>query len=428
MQQAISFERSRLASVAIGATVLGAISGHWALCYAVSGIGLAGYNVWRGTQVARWLSGLRSEPAVYEGLWSFLVSQIHRERQQNRKTRKDFNQLLKRYRDSAEALPDAAVLIDNQRQIQWANRKARELLGIDGVLDRGQRVDNLLRDPGVQQLFEQDDPVRKTQIRSPQDETVRLTLRLSRFGKGALLVAHDISTILAAQEMRQSFVANASHELRTPLTTVTGHLELLLDNPDLDPESERSLRSVSRESSRMLAIVEDLLTLTSLENTQLQDKQCDDIDVAAETASLVDALARSPKASNRRITLKMDPALKLRGRTTEIMSIVQNLLDNALRHSDPDSEITVTWGRNSLGELTLSIQDNGEGIAPEHLHHLTERFYRVDAGRSREFGGTGLGLSIVKHTLNRHDGDLHIASTVGQGSTFTAHFPAERAR
>jgi len=139
MQQAISFERSRLVGVAV--------TGNWAVCYAIGGFGLASYNIWRGTQVARWLTASGPEPALYEGLWAFLVSQIHRERQQNRKNRRDINQLLKRYRDSAEALPDAAVLIDNQRQIQWANSKARELLGIDGVADRGHRVDNLLRDP-----------------------------------------------------------------------------------------------------------------------------------------------------------------------------------------------------------------------------------------------------------------------------------------
>ena len=428
MQQAISFERSRLVGVAAATTALGALTGNWAVCYAIGGFGLASYNIWRGTQVARWLTASGPEPALYEGLWAFLVSQIHRERQQNRKNRRDINQLLKRYRDSAEALPDAAVLIDNQRQIQWANSKARELLGIDGVADRGHRVDNLLRDPAVQPLFASHNPVREAQTQSPTDEKVRLTLRLSRFGSGALLVAHDISTILAAQEMRQTFVANASHELRTPLTVIAGHLELMADDPHTDADTVQSLRSAMRESDRMLMIVEDLLTLTSLEHSQLRDDQCVDIAVAAETRQAIEALTKTPLGAERNIAMDLDPTLRLRGRSSEIMSVVQNLLSNALRHTDAAGQITVRWQRDADGLPTFSVEDQGDGIAPEHLNHLTERFYRVDAGRSREIGGTGLGLSIVKHILSRHGGDLRIDSRLGEGSTFSARFPPSRAR
>lgn len=428
MLQAISFERSRLVWVAIAATVLGALTGNWALWYALAGFGLAAYNIWRGSQVARWLSGVAHEPGIYDGLWAFLVSQVHRERQQNRRNRRDISQLLKRYRDSAEALPDAAVLLDSQRQIQWANSKARELLGIDGFSDRGQRVDNLLRDPEVQPLFKSHNPVKEVQARSPIDDRLRLTLRLSRFGNGALLVANDISAILAAQEMRQTFVANASHELRTPLTVVAGHLELMADDPEVDPETAKSLRSAMRESGRMLAIVEDLLTLTSLENTQLRDDQCDEIAIAEETRQVVDALKQTPQGADRQINLVLDTELRLHGRTTEVMSVVNNLLNNALRHTDQAEPVTVRWARDADGLPVFSVEDQGEGIGPEHLVHLTERFYRVDAGRSRELGGTGLGLSIVKHILNRHGGELHIDSTLGTGSTFTARFPVSRAR
>ncbi|MEM6988827.1 MAG: ATP-binding protein, partial [Pseudomonadota bacterium] len=317
---------------------------------------------------------------------------------------------------------------DDLRQIQWANRKANTLLGIDGAADRGQRVDNLLRDPAVQRLFQDEDPNAETQTRSPIDERISLTLRLSRYGEGTLLVAQDVSAIVAAQEMRQTFVANASHELRTPLTVVAGHLELLVDEPDLDPTVEKSLKSAHREANRMLAIVEDLLVLTSLENTQLSDDQCAQIAVAEEIKELVEATRHAANYEGQGLHLDLDANLRLHGRSTEVMSVVRNFLNNALRYTDPTGEITLHWARDAAGHPTFSVTDNGSGIAEEHLAHLTERFYRVDTGRSRDAGGTGLGLSIVKHILGRHGGDLLIDSSLGSGSTFTARFPSERAR
>jgi len=228
--------------------------------------------------------------------------------------------------------------------------------------------------------------------------------------------------------MRQTFVANASHELRTPLTVIAGHLELMADDPHTDADTVQSLRSAMRESDRMLMIVEDLLTLTSLEHSQLRDDQCVDIAVAAETRQAIEALTKTPLGAERNIAMDLDPTLRLRGRSSEIMSVVQNLLSNALRHTDAAGQITVRWQRDADGLPTFSVEDQGDGIAPEHLNHLTERFYRVDAGRSREIGGTGLGLSIVKHILSRHGGDLRIDSRLGEGSTFSARFPPLRAR
>lgn len=427
MQRAVSFERSRLLLVLATSVVLGGVTGYWAWCIALGGFGLAAYQIRRGHDVARWLTGTDAEPSVYEGLWAFIASEIHRERRQNTRQRREISRLLRRYRDSAEALPDAAVLVDHQRQIQWANRKAHDLLGIDNATDRGQRVDNLLRDPAVQALWQHNQPGAETQARSPQDERVHLTLRLSRYGEGALLVAQDVSAVMAAQEMRQTFVANASHELRTPLTVVAGHLELLADDPALPDHVEQSLQSAHREANRMLAIVEDLLTLTSLENTHLSDAQSEPIAVAAEVSDLVEATRLAEHYRGQTLSLDLDAGLCLRGRTTEVMSVVRNLVNNALRHTEPEDDISLRWSRDEVGRPTFSVTDTGTGIAPEHLAHLTERFYRVDAGRSRDTGGTGLGLSIVKHIVSRHSGELLIDSEPGRGSTFSARFPPDRA-
>lgn len=428
MQQALNFERYRWMCTLAAAILVGGLTGYWVTSMALAGFGLAAYNSWRGLQVAQWLSGTAREPPIYNGLWAFVNSQVHHERRNNQRHRREISRLLKRYRDSAEALPDAAVLLDNQRQIQWANYKAHLLLGVDGTADRGHRIDNLLRDPKVQCLFRLHEPDNQAHIRSPLDERVHLTLRLSRYGEGALLVAQDVSTIVAAQEMRQTFVANASHELRTPLTVVAGHLELLMDEPNLASTAEQSLRSANREAKRMLAIVEDLLTLSGLENTQLNDDQCDQIDLASEIAGFLEATEKAVHYAGQRIDLDLDPNLALWGRSTEAMSVVNNLVNNAIRYTEPDGEITIRWATDDLGRPVFSVQDNGAGIAEEHLARLTERFYRVDAGRSRDAGGTGLGLSIVKHILNRHGGELLISSALGRGSTFSAQFPANRAR
>jgi two-component system phosphate regulon sensor histidine kinase PhoR len=223
--------------------------------------------------------------------------------------------------------------------------------------------------------------------------------------------------------MRRDFVANASHELRSPLTVVRGYLDTLAEDPSLEAGWREPVREMQRQSERMHAIVSDLLELSRLEASRGEAER-EPVDVAGLLALMrKEALARPDRPASFELHLESDSLLL--GAETELHSILQNLITNAIKYTPPEGTVTVRFWTDRLG-AHVAVADTGIGIASEHLPRLTERFYRVDAGRSRKLGGSGLGLAIVKHALQRHGGHLEIASQEGKGSTFTCHFPPER--
>jgi two-component system phosphate regulon sensor histidine kinase PhoR len=225
--------------------------------------------------------------------------------------------------------------------------------------------------------------------------------------------------------MRRDFVANVSHELRTPLTVVNGFVETLQDMPKLDNEmSRRALQLMGEQTKRMEGLVDDLLTLSRLENT-LNTLVEEEVDVPVLLQSLYqDGQALS--AGQHVLKLELNCTARLAGNGGELRSAFSNLLSNAIRYTPQGGEITVCWSVHENGAPTYSVKDSGIGIAPEHIPRLTERFYRVDRSRSRETGGTGLGLAIVKHIASRHQAHLGVVSEEGSGSTFSITFPAKR--
>ena len=224
--------------------------------------------------------------------------------------------------------------------------------------------------------------------------------------------------------MRQDFVANVSHELRTPLTVVNGFVETLHDMPSLENDmARRALHLMSEQTQRMERLVDDLLTLSKLEDTHnpLQDES---IDMPALLRTLhQEGLSLSGK--QHQIILEIETELSLLGSYDELHSAFGNLLSNAIRYTSRDGKIFLCWQEQN-GQPVFSVRDSGIGISPDHIPRLTERFYRVDKSRSRETGGTGLGLAIVKHVANRHQAQLIITSIEGEGSTFSISFPAKR--
>jgi two-component system phosphate regulon sensor histidine kinase PhoR len=226
------------------------------------------------------------------------------------------------------------------------------------------------------------------------------------------------------EQMRKDFVANASHELRSPLTVISGYVDELAEDRTLAPEWREPVADMRRQAQRMREIVEDLLELSRLE-AAADEAPLEPVDVPALLARLAHE-ARAVADGTPGFELDIDHGLLLRGDESELHSIASNLVSNAVKYTPVEGRVTIRWGREP-GGARLTVQDTGIGIAPEHLPRLTERFYRVDRARARAKGGSGLGLSIVKHGLQRHGGRLEIASEEGQGSTFTAHFPARRA-
>jgi len=240
------------------------------------------------------------------------------------------------------------------------------------------------------------------------------------------LIARDISERVHLQQMRKNFIANASHELRTPLTVIAGYLEIMQADQTLPKTLMPAVESATTQSTRMQRIIEDLLTLSRLENSELSEDKTEVLDVSEIIKNICD---NEKTLDNNHHSVNLNPLdinLKIKGIQSEIVSVCSNLIHNAFRYTPENSEITVIWKRTAMGEACFCVEDKGQGIAAEHLSHLTERFYRVDKGRSQETGGTGLGLAIVQHIVQRHGGQLDIQSTVGKGSTFTACFPAER--
>jgi two-component system phosphate regulon sensor histidine kinase PhoR len=249
-------------------------------------------------------------------------------------------------------------------------------------------------------------------------------------GEGAglvLLVFHDLTPLHRVEEMRADFVANASHELRTPLAAIIGYAETLADEPDLEAPLRTQFGATIRgEARRMLRIIEDLMSLSRI--------QADRFVAPAERVDLREVIAASIANSSaaRRglpdIAASLPDDLPLvRGDEPQLIQLVDNLLSNALRYGcDKGGSAIEVTAEQRRKRVLLTIRDHGPGIAREHLPRVTERFYRVDAARSRETGGTGLGLAIVKHIVERHRGTLEIDSTVGVGTTVRVALPIAR--
>jgi len=315
--------------------------------------------------------------------------------------------------------------LTENHEIRWANVAARRLLNIQPDRDVGQRVDNLVRTPEFREFLYSDADQEELEIHSPVAPEIVLAVRLVRTGKNMkVLIAADMTQRVQLREMRKAFVADVSHELRTPLTVIKGYLELLHEDDKVPDDIAALLTQISTQSDRMQGIVNDLLRLSRIEGNALGENEGSIIDVPTLINSMIAPLYEM--SDQHYIKIHLDPDLGLLGSENEIYSACNNLLTNAVRYTDPGTTIEVTWFMDDDGQAAYRVSDNGQGIEARHLARLSERFYRVDAGRSRDSGGTGLGLAIVKHAAQRHGGKLEIQSTPGSGSEFRISFPASR--
>ena len=417
----------RLVWVAVAALAAAMLTGHWALSFLG---GLVLYVAWHLRQmylVERWLmsGGSIAQAPDSSGIWDQLVHHIYRLQQHNRRRKKRLTAILNRFHQSTEAMPDAAVVLRENREIEWSNRAAATLLGIRNPQDHGQRIDNLVRDPAFHDYIRSGDYERPLDITSPTSEDVELNVRVIPYGDGQhLLMARDASTLRRLEAVRRDFVANVSHELRTPLTVINGYIESF-DGEDLPEHVREGMAAIDRQSKRMLSIVQDLLMLSKLEMEPADPAAAEEVRVPELLAGLRRDAERVAAGRGHVIELSADPGLGLRGVTAELTSAFGNLINNAVQHTPDGTRVRVDWFADG-GRACLRVRDEGQGIDPRHLPRLTERFYRVDTSRSRARGGTGLGLSVVKHAITRNGGEIDITSTPGSGSTFSCTFPPER--
>jgi two-component system phosphate regulon sensor histidine kinase PhoR len=358
-----------------------------------------------------------------EGIWQQMYSRFSYEQERGGRYKSMHRQVLKEVRKSTNAMPDGAVILDDENEIATCNRAAKTLAGLKRKKDRGQRVDNILRDPELTHLLEINDPTLTVDIPSPVRDGAWLNCRVVPHGVDQkLLLLRDVTERMVLNRMRRDFVANASHELRSPLTVMSGYLDTMAEDPELVATWAPPVRQMQDQAKRMTRIVAELLELSRLEGSGRASTD-DIVDVNGLIASARKAYAAQADAPA--IEFDVGSAAQLRGNGGEIESVITNLLSNAIRHTPADGTITMAWRSDSHG-ADLIVADTGEGIADEHIPRLTERFFRVDRGRAREDGGVGLGLAIVKHVLGRHDADLYIDSELGAGSEFRCHFSSAR--
>ena len=391
-------------------------------------IALAAHLGWQLIHLFRldWWIRHRSfaDPPEFGGVWGEVVTQVVRLHRRKRFHKQRFVKLVRQIQRSTAALPDGVVILNSQREITWFNRMAGDLLNLRPADDYGLRIDNLLRQPSFARYFDGGDYTNSIVLQPDIQVDDYLSMQLVPYGEGQhLLLVRDVSRQMRLENMRKDFVANASHELRSPLSVIAGYLETLAHDPALDGDLQAPVAEMRRQAGRMTSIITDLLALSKLEETD-ETVGGDYIDIAALLAVLrKDVLARPTHP--RDVRVKIESHAMLRGDEPEIHSAFSNLVDNAAKYTPPEGSVEMRWWVDQDGGH-FSVTDTGIGIPAEHIPRLTERFYRVDAGRSRATGGSGLGLAIVKHVLQRHGATLEIESTLGSGSTFTVHFPLPR--
>ncbi|MGM0535277.1 MAG: phosphate regulon sensor histidine kinase PhoR [Pseudomonadota bacterium] len=369
----------------------------------------------------------QEEPPTASGLWGELFDRLYRYQKRQGLTQQRLRATLQRIQESSEAMRDSVVMLDRHGDLEWWNSAAERMLGLKPQLDRGQHITNLLRDPRFIDYFHGRDYREPLTLSSPIDESLILQFQITLYGDDERLVmARDITRLHRLEQMRRDFVANVSHELRTPLTVLAGYLETYEGMAgQLPPRMGRGLSQMKAQTDRMQNLVNDLLLLSRLE---IDQGGRDDAPLAM--GELIEAVQRDAAAlsgGRQSIRVEVDEPRALLGSDKEIRSALSNLAFNAVRYAGEGRHIVLRWRPHEEGAC-LEVEDDGEGIDPVHLPRLTERFYRVDKGRSTATGGTGLGLAIVKHVLLRHDARLEIASHPGQGATFRCLFPAERLR
>lgn len=385
-----------------------------------------GWHLYNLYLLQRWLvEGKRFHPPESHGVWDDVFERIYRLQKRNRKRKRNLGRMLKRFQTATAALPDATIVLGPNRDIEWWNASARDILELRSPRDIGQRIDNLLRHPHFIEYLHKGDFSQSVVIPSPNDYNISLAVSVVPYGENRqLVVARDITRLERLEQARRDFVANVSHELRSPLTVISGYLESLLEEQGEDPVWGKSLRSMSNQTDRMRDIVDDLLLLSRLETGRQHDDP-ETVDVPGVLAQIMEEAARISGQEGHHFKREVDANLGLRGNELELRSAFSNLVFNAVRYTPSGGMISVCWKETEAGPC-FEVEDAGIGIAAHHIPRLTERFYRVDAGRSRRSGGTGLGLAIVKHVLLRHDASLAIESTPGKGSTFRCQFSGER--
>jgi len=415
----------------IGRILLGAAAvlaagwatGAWAMVLLVAVTIYLGWLLLNTARLYRWLGGTGGAPPESIGIWREIFDEISLLRRRYREQQAENESRIREFQSMMNALPDATLVLDDQDCITWCNDTACELLGLRVPDDLGQPVTNLLRDPDFADWLALEGEVEsRLEMGNPRDPNMRLTITAVRHRQDQrLLILRDITDLHNLEQVRRDFVANVSHELRTPLTVLVGYLESLRDQCDEDLAD--AVERMQDQARQMQGMLNDLLELSRLQGGRRGQRETE-VDVCALLMQLKEQ-ALELSEGRHEIHVECACTRRLLGHEKDLESAFRNLIANAIHYTPAGGRIDIRWGAQGEG-MAFYIRDTGIGIPRRDIPRLTERFYRVGSDRSRHTGGTGLGLSIVKHVLNAHDARLLVESELGEGSTFTCLFPADR--
>jgi two-component system phosphate regulon sensor histidine kinase PhoR len=380
-------------------------------------VGLLGYLAWYLYSINRlinWLSKPTRQFPETVGIWDEIYYQIYHIYHRQRKARKKLKNIVNRFQSSTQALPIAAIALNKNDEIEWFNHAAESIFNLRQNKDVGARINHLIRQPVFTSYLLQRNFKEMIEL---EYNHRRLSLCITPYGHNQfLMTAQDITQQRQLEDMRRDFVANASHELRTPITVISGYVETLCDNAESNIKAP--LEHIQKQTVRMQQILDDLIILARLESSE--SPLLHDIVDLEELIQQIYHDAVVLDHDRHEITLSTEPA-SIMGNNVELQMAITNLVTNAIRYTPEEGSIRLFISVDN-GGVHVGVEDNGIGIMPEHIGRLTERFYRVDPGRSREQGGTGLGLAIVKHVLDRHNARLYVHSEPGKGSLFRCDF------
>ncbi len=331
------------------------------------------------------------------------------------------------------SMVEGVFAVDIEGRLISINQTAATLFDVDPEEATGRNVLEIIRNSSFRDFLS-----RALQSNGPIKDEIAFYLKEERIFQthgtilqgeseqslGAVIVLHDVTHIRRLERVRSDFVSNVSHELRTPITAIKGFIETLLDNPPSDrEESKRFLEIVDRNATQLNTLIDDLLSLSRIEQGDIPVEEVVQRTTAHEILSQAQTMCQ-PMAKQRRVTLAIscDPTLEAQVHPSLLQQAVVNLIGNAIKFSEEGQKVLVEAVKDNTS-LSIRVSDTGVGISPEHLPRLFERFYRVDQARSRELGGTGLGLAITKHIAELHGGSVHAESTLGKGSSFEIRIP-----
>jgi two-component system phosphate regulon sensor histidine kinase PhoR len=358
------------------------------------------------------------------GVWQHIFSKHYQILKESKKSKKNLVSTLDQFTQAAEALMDGVVALNESNEIIWSNRRSQVMLNLNSKKDTGQPINYIFRNTDLISYLEKGNYEESIKINLEASNTKTIEIKIVMFGeKQKVLIVKDISQAIKIESDRKEFISNVSHELKTPLTVISGFIETLEDMFTISGKEHKNiLKMMGDQAYNMSKLIDDLLLLSNVESSIFQNR--------SEKLLINTIMSKIKKnisildAKNHKIKYQINSSLNIYGSKKEIESAFLNLITNAVRYTEKEGFISISWGLIN-GLPIFEVRDTGSGIEQKHINRITERFYRVDKDRSRDTGGTGLGLSIVKNIIKKHDGELKITSDIGKGSSFKLIFNKE---